>query len=139
MKKEDKNKNDNNDKKNKKNKKDALIYIIGTQILTSINNVGVFIQYGITEKFFFIILLYWVEKHKIDCNIDEVNEQPTIQGKKPSIYFVSATYIPTPSLESYIVALPITEEEFIFFLGIALAFNQIVEEPEQVVEPERRL
>ncbi|WP_291578678.1 hypothetical protein [Clostridium sp. UBA6640] len=137
MKKEDKNKNDNNDKKNKKNKKDALIYIIGTQILTSINNVGVFIQYGITEKLFFIILLYWVEKHKFDCNIDEVNEELTIQGKKPSIYFASATYIPTPSLESYIVALPITEEEFIFFLGIALAFNQIVEEPEQVVEPER--
>lgn len=132
MKKEDKNKNDNNDKKN------ALIYIIGTQIVASINNVGVFIQYGITEKFFLIVLLYWVEKHKFNYNIGEVNEQSTIQSKKPAIYFVSVTYLPTPSSESYIVALPITEEEFIIFLGTAFAFNQIVIEPEQVVEPEIR-
>ncbi len=140
MKKEDKNKNNNNDNKNKKknNNKDALLYIIGTQIVTSINNVGVFIQYGITEKFFFIILLYWVKKYKIDYNIGELNQQPTIQSKKPSIYFVSVTYLPTPSSESYIVALPITEEEFIIFLGSAFAFNQIVVEPEQVIEPERR-
>ncbi|WP_291559425.1 MULTISPECIES: hypothetical protein [unclassified Clostridium] len=135
MEKEDKNKHDNNDKKNDKN---IIVCIIGTEIVTSINNVTLFIQYGITERFFIIILLYWIEKYKNNYNINELNQQTTVQSKKPSVYFVSVSYLPTISSESYILALPITEEEFIIFLGVAFAFNQIVEEPEEVVAPEIR-
>ncbi|WP_461612634.1 hypothetical protein [Clostridium sp. Marseille-QA1073] len=135
MEKEDKNKHDNNDKKNDKN---IIVYIIGTEIETSINNVTLFIQYGITERLFIIILLYWIEKYKNNYNINELNQQTTIQSKKTSVYFVSVSYLPTISSESYILALPITEEEFIIFLGLAFAFNQIVEEPEEVVVPEIR-
>ncbi|ARC84351.1 hypothetical protein U732_899 [Clostridium argentinense CDC 2741] len=135
MEKEDKNKHGNNDKKNDKN---IIIYIIGTEIVTSINNVTLFIQYGITAKLFIIILLYWIEKYKNNYNINDLNQYTTAQSKKPSVYFVSVSYLPTPSSESYILALPITEEEFIIFLGVAFAFNQIVEEPEEVVAPEIR-
>lgn len=135
MEKEDKNKHDNNDKKKDRN---ITVYIIGTEIETSINNVTLFIQYGITERLFIIILLYWIEKYKNNYNINELNQRTTIQSKKPSVYFVSVSYLPTISSESYILALPITEEEFIIFLGIAFAFNQIVEEPEEVIEPEIR-
>ena len=40
--------------------------------------------------------------------------------KKTTVYYVSISYTPKINHESYFLVLPMTEEEFIFFLGLAL-------------------
>ena len=127
-----------NNKDNIDKKDDNIIScVLATETANSTNNVGIYIQYSITEIFFIIIFLYWIDKHKSNYDAD-LYWDFRVKYKKTTVYYVSISYTPKINHESYFLVLPMTEEEFIFFLGLAFALNQIIQEPieiEEVVEP----
>lgn len=132
MDKSDKTRND------KKEDKNIIICILATETVNSTNNIGVFIQYKITKIFFIIVLLYWVEKYKNNHNANQLDWYSRLVGEKNTIYYAGITYIPKINFETYLLALPLTEEEFVFLLALAFAFNHIVQESEvteEITEP----
>lgn len=140
---------------------EKLLSAIQAIFVTPIINVAVEIQFGLTIQYFFIILIYWVNKYKNgnfeglndlgelnlekdkSDNSDSDNSDSDINLDEYEVYFktinffVNIAYVPN-SLETYSeaysITLPITWKEFLVFITIGKMTGQL--DPGTLLEEE---
>lgn len=127
---------------------EQLLSSIQAIFVAPIRNVAIDIQFGITIEYFFIILLYWVNKYKNgnfegleDLGELEVDAETIEQGDdiyfRSIKFFVNIAYVKNKNEiypVAYAIILPITWKEFITFFTIGKMTNQLREE--EVIEEE---